>query len=939
MARWWVRSSLQVVHVILRIGVIIRSGDPVSGFRPKPSALFLERPRLLRLLPEEAGYVVWLEAPYGYGKSVLTAQWATKLEVDGWRVIWLALLDGDPRLALAASLGLPEISSWVSLLTALASTKTVLIFEDLEHQPDVLDSLGPLFKHSSGLVLLASRRRLSSPELLRARSEGRLVHLTAQHLAFTPFEAKALFGDQSSLAAWDRTRGWPLPLHMAALTGEVPEEKALWEGVREGLEPEEWLEVLFMAALPYLPSASADDRASRLAMLGFVQALENGFRLHPLAAETISKAHRDAIKQVVQNQFKRLPLTLQAEACARVGLIDELEVLFEDVDLAAFDSRGVLRWDALCQAQHPTAPSPGRLLTLGWAYSVTGQRDQAMQCYLLAARHPQAAARQRIQGLGWALFDMPADQVEQAEALFAEAQPWLTQVEPSQRGTFLANSSGFVLTGQRWEQAEALLEEALLYLLLEHQMPCRINLGLVRWERRGELMGYVPLIESSLQWADNSLFNQCAALEALGRIHALLGEANRALGYFDRAAEMGEHNPQFGWMARVQATSLRGQVDGFLALQREAEAFGDITQAEELPLDFVQSVWAQYLREHGRSEQAHTMLEEALTRSDSQCIRVEFSLTRHALGLEVALEVLEPAIHSAQRWNRMLALAARYRIAHDLADLDQLLTLTDVGAYVLPTLVPLTELPKERPELSEPYPLAAVLRSNWKSAIQHRHAEIPALEVRVLGGFEVRLHGQIVNLTARPRDILLLLTLRLNRDRIAETLWPEADTDKSRNNLHVNLNALRKVVEPWGVPTYILESGLTRASVDLWDLDRALAVNDMTSVQRLYADLAPGFDLEVVEDTRINLRERTLEAVLEHATKLIDSDPASAETALEWLLDHEPSHEMAFGKLLELLVRSGRRFSAERRYRQFTEHLRNDVGLEPSPEIKRILAV
>jgi DNA-binding SARP family transcriptional activator len=452
-------------------------------------------------------------------------------------------------------------------------------------------------------------------------------------------------------------------------------------------------------------------------------------------------------------------------------------------------------------------------------------------------------------------------------------------------------------------------------------------------------MGYVPLIESSLGWADNSLFNQCAALETLGRIHASLGEANRALEYFDSAAEMGEHNPQFGWMARVQASGLRGQVDGFSALQRESEALGDRIQNEELPLDFVQSVWAQCLRDQGRLEQALTMLEGALIRSKSLMIRIELALTRHALGLGSALEVLEPALHSRQRWYRLWAFAARYRILRDPSDLDQVLTMTDVGAYILPTLVPLTELPQQRPELSEPYPLLAVLRSNWKSAIQHRHAEIPALEVRVLGGFEVRMHGQVVMLTARPRDILMLLTLRLNRERIAETLWPDADTDKSRNNLHVNLNALRKVVEPWGVPTYILESGLARASVDLWDLDRALAVNDMIAVQRLYKDLAPGFDFDLIENTRTNLRERTLEAMLEHTTKIASTDPQAAETALEWLLDHEPGHETAFGKLLELLVRSGRRLSAERRYRQFAEQLRNDVGLEPGPEISRILAL
>jgi DNA-binding SARP family transcriptional activator len=47
---------------------------------------------------------------------------------------------------------------------------------------------------------------------------------------------------------------------------------------------------------------------------------------------------------------------------------------------------------------------------------------------------------------------------------------------------------------------------------------------------------------------------------------------------------------------------------------------------------------------------------------------------------------------------------------------------------------------------------------------------------------------------------------------------------------------------------------------------------------------------------------------------------------------------MAFTKLLELLIRSGRRLSAQRRYRQFAQHLQNGLGLNPGPEISRMLA-
>src|SRR5690606_41935379 len=67
-----------------------RSSDLMHGFRPQADARYLERRRLLDRLPDEPGYVVWLEAPYGYGKSVLTSQWARELEDGGWSVVWLS---------------------------------------------------------------------------------------------------------------------------------------------------------------------------------------------------------------------------------------------------------------------------------------------------------------------------------------------------------------------------------------------------------------------------------------------------------------------------------------------------------------------------------------------------------------------------------------------------------------------------------------------------------------------------------------------------------------------------------------------------------------------------------------------------------------------------------------------------------------------------------
>ena len=159
------------------------------GLRPKASNLFLERPRLLRMLPEEAGYVVWLEAPYGYGKSVLTSQWASKLEQDSWRVVWIALLGEDPRAVLARALELPASAPWSVVLESLWLEPTLVILEDLEGT----ERLTPILKGTQGLVLLSSRGKLSEPEVPRLMAEGRLVHLTSAQMAFNKAEAFSLF--------------------------------------------------------------------------------------------------------------------------------------------------------------------------------------------------------------------------------------------------------------------------------------------------------------------------------------------------------------------------------------------------------------------------------------------------------------------------------------------------------------------------------------------------------------------------------------------------------------------------------------------------------------------------------------------------------------------------------------------------------------------------
>lgn len=77
-----------------------------------------------------------------------------------------------------------------------------------------------------------------------------------------------------------------------------------------------------------------------------------------------------------------------------------------------------------------------------------------------------------------------------------------------------------------------------------------------------------------------------------------------------------------------------------------------------------------------------------------------------------------------------------------------------------------------------------------------------SLSVRMLDGFRIWQGSEPLPLLprGRVRALLKLLLLRrrrpISRPRLATLLWPDADADSARNNLHVSLHRLRRVLGP-----------------------------------------------------------------------------------------------------------------------------------------------
>lgn len=896
------------------------------GLRPKPSTLFLERPRLLRLLPEEPGYTVWLEAPYGYGKSVLISQWMSRLEAEGWRVVWLALPEGDVRPGLAQALGLPGTAPWSVLLQTLAQERTAVVLEDLEGSEEI----GPLLKHNPGLLLLASRQGLRDPEIPRLRAGGHLVHLGAEQLAFTQDEALELFGvngHASARQAWEQTRGWSLPLHLAALTGEIPSDEGIWEGMRESLEADEWQELLFLSSLPYLPSESAQARDHRLTRLGFVQALEHGYRLHPLVAEQILSHYPQEVQSAVRLEAPRLGPGRRGLAFERAQLWPELGQLLGSSPGLGEESPGpVLRWHRLAAPSSDLKIRLSRLYEVAVAQGRLGQHRASAELFLQVARDPQASRSQTLLAYGEAANELARVDLEQARQAVREGDALLGGADPPDAARYLNASAGVDYWAgdiraalKRYSRALSLQPQGVLRVSLQY------NLSLMRWWLDGDggalLQAREELIRDPAVPASRLAFYcRNAGLKAM-----MTGFYPQAARLLRQTLEYADADPLSALQAEALLALLEGRLEDMPAIWARLLAWDNANA-----LDRILASWILALVEAGQAQEALSRLSQDRG-SPSSFAEALKALVLWANGRqEEALEALpQPLDPVTEREKCFYIRATRFRVIRDEAELEALLGLSAERERPLVYYIPLAELPRHRPELARHYPLQRVLQSGWKEAIQLRLDELSPLELKLLGGFEVRLLGQTVPLNPRPRDVLTLMALGLGREPIAEAIWPELESEKSRNNLHVTLNQLRKALEPWGVATYLLESGLSRVRCDLWELQQAMA--SATQVQRLYGELVPESDLPLIREWREALRNQAIQVVFD------SPGTQHSEDALEWILKLDPLHEEAFSKLLELLLKSGRKVSAQRRYLEFAARLKAELGLEPAPQTQRML--
>ena len=214
---------------------------------PKQGVVILRRARLLeRLAAGRARRVTLLEAPAGFGKTTLLAQWRELLLAEGVQVAWLTLDANDTEERLAAYLAfalqeagvdmaatgllrddhrgsLPGALALHSVLQAAArpGRSICLILDDVERvmSPEVRGQLDILIRYAPENLHIAIAARANPGLSLAQLSLMGLVNpIDAGSLRFTPAETSSYLEgavpshDLHSVS--ERTEGWPVALQI-----------------------------------------------------------------------------------------------------------------------------------------------------------------------------------------------------------------------------------------------------------------------------------------------------------------------------------------------------------------------------------------------------------------------------------------------------------------------------------------------------------------------------------------------------------------------------------------------------------------------------------------------------------------------------------------------------------------------------------------------------
>ncbi|SFQ16644.1 DNA-binding transcriptional activator of the SARP family [Mesorhizobium sp. NFR06] len=229
---------------------------------------------------------------------------------------------------------------------------------------------------------------------------------------------------------------------------------------------------------------------------------------------------------------------------------------------------------------------------------------------------------------------------------------------------------------------------------------------------------------------------------------------------------------------------------------------------------------------------------------------------------------------------------------------------------------------------------------------------LAAGSISLFGGFQIaRENGGPVWLTGKRGPAILAYLARCpgmaaTRERLADLLWSESDSEHSRNSLRQTLSVLRRDLAGAGLD--IIRSGREliglkhdAVRVDVEDFETGLSARsaqELETALSLYTGpFLDGLYLgsNAFDDWAAAERERLLGRALgsfERLARLVDAEAGVA--LADRILAMEPTREESYRLKMELLVACGQRDRALRTFEACRNVLKKELGVDVSPETR-----
>jgi DNA-binding SARP family transcriptional activator len=230
------------------------------------------------------------------------------------------------------------------------------------------------------------------------------------------------------------------------------------------------------------------------------------------------------------------------------------------------------------------------------------------------------------------------------------------------------------------------------------------------------------------------------------------------------------------------------------------------------------------------------------------------------------------------------------------------------------------------------------------------------MEFRLLGPLEVLEHDRVLTVGGgKQRALLAVLLLHANEvvstDRLLDDLWGASPPATAAKSIQLYVSRLRKVLGDGRLmtrpPGYVLR--VDRAELDVARFERLVGEARAADPERAAAKLrealdlwrgAPLADLAYEPFARAEIA-RLEELRLEALEARVQAELAAGRHAglvgeLEALVAEHPLRERLWGHLMLALYRSSRQAEALEAYRGARRVLADELGLEPSAELRRL---